>query len=185
MIFQEYNRNVIWSEENYVQGKRLDKAELLLHQDDLLSAKSIKFYDGFIDSQSASDVIDSSTDNEIVAVCNAISDLSIDFADDIAGWGKHLNGNTNDQIGDFRNDPKVCRMVMSMCGGGYTKLYGLYHKTLSQPDLLFVNKPMASLHPHLGRAILNHLEQLSPETKFIITDSNGFENLEERWLDLN
>jgi len=184
MIFQEYDRNIIWSEDNYVQGNFLKKAELLLNRSDITSAKSIKFYDGYIDPQSATDIIEGSTDEEIVAVCNAISDLSTDFADDIAGWGKYLNGNTYDQIGDFRQDPKVCRMAMSMCGSGYTKLYGLYHKTLSQPDLLFVNKPMASLHPQLGKAVLSHLERLAPDTKFIITASDGFENLEERCLDL-
>lgn len=184
IMFQKFGHNLIWSENNYIQGHHIEKASLLLAKRDLLSAQTIKYYDGHIDAQSAKEFIEASTDDEIVTVCEALSALSGDFSDDIAGWGKHLNGNTYDQIGDFAHDPKVCRTVMSMCGGGYTKLYGLYHKTISQPDLLFINQPMSSLHPNLGEAILSHLESLAPDTKFIITDSNGFENLEERWLEM-
>lgn len=184
ITFQKFGHNLIWSENNYVQWSESEHASLLMNKTDILMAKSVKYYDGHIHPDDSKEFIDNSTDAEIVAVCQALTDLSGDFKDDMFGWAKYLNGNTVDQIGDFMADPKVGRQVMSMCGGGYTKLYSLYHKTISQPDLLFLNQPMTSLHPMLGEAILRHLECIAPDTKFIITDSNGFENIKESWLEM-
>ncbi len=183
LIFEKFGHNLFWSDNNFVQSSN-STASLMLSKKDLLQAKTIKYYDGYIDPYSAKKIIDESTDGEMVAVCNAISDLSIDFADDILGWAKYLNGHTLDQIGDFKNDPKVCRQVMELCGGGYTKLFGLYHKVLTKPDILFLNQPMSSLHPHLGNAILSQLEYMSPSTKFVITESNGFADVESAWLEM-
>ena len=185
ITFQKCGHNLFWSENNYVHSHDAEKASLMIDKATLLAAKNIKYYDGYIEPNSAKEFIDASTDKEMIAVCEALSNLSIDFADDILGWAKHLNGNTLDQIGDFASDPKVCRTVMSMCGSGYTKLFVLYHKTISQPDILFINQPMSSLHPMLGEAIITHLEHIAPDTKFIITESNGFENLKEQWLEMD
>jgi hypothetical protein len=182
VIYERFGHNLFWSDNHYIESSSED-ASLILKKEDLLNAKTIKYYDGLIDPYSAKKIIDESTDEEIVKTCQAMADLSLDFKDDLFGWAKYLNGNSVEQIGPFMDDPKVGRKVMEMCGGGYTKLYGLYHKTLQKPDILFLNSPMSSLHPMLGKEILSQLEYISPDTTFVITDSNGFANIKSAWLE--
>ena len=183
MLSNNIGNNKFWSENNYVSDGN-ENVDLVVYTEDLINASKILYYDGYMSEQEGKDYIAEMTDNEIVVVCKTISDLSLDFRDDMFGWAKHLNGNTVDQIGDFMEDPKVGRRVLELCGGGYTKLSVLYHKAIQQPTFLFANRPMASLHPMLGREILRHLESIAPDTKFVITDANGFENLKSKWCEL-
>ena len=181
MIFQEYDRNIIWGEENYAVG---EETELLMKQSDLTSAKRIDFYSGDeVFHEEANEYRKNVSDQDLIDVCELMSDMTPDFGDSILGWAKAKNGHTLDQIGDFRKDIDVLTQVMEMTGGGFTKLFVLYHKVLLKPDVMFINNPGSSLHPVLSRAILPHLQCISPSTKFIITDSREFVSIQERYLD--
>ena len=183
-VYENINHSLFWSENDFVQStNEQSTVNVLLDKANLEKAQSIKYYDGHASIEKAKEVINNSTDEELINSCKAMADLSLDFKDDVLGWARHLNGNTFEQIGDFTSDPKVYRTVMDLCGNGYTKLYGLYLKTLSKPDLLFINQPMTSLHPHLGSHIILHLTKISPKTKFIITESNGFADIDSQWLE--
>ena len=179
MIFQEYDRNIIWAEENYAVGK---ETKLLMKQSDLTSTKRIDFYSGDeILHDEANEYRKNVSDQSLIDTCKMISSLSIDFSDDVLGWAKHLNGGTLEQIGDFTDDVNVLNQVMELCGGGYTKLFVLFHKVLQKPDVLFLNNPGSSLHPHLSRSVLRILKAYSPSTKFIITDAREFVSLQKSY----
>lgn len=180
MIFQEYDRNIIWSEENYVVGK---DTTLIPTIKDFTSAKTMEFYNGDELSEAmAKDYINATTDQTLIDTCEMMSSLSYDFADDIAGWAKAANGHTYNQIGNFHQDPIVLRKVMEMCGTGYSKLFVLFHKALKKPDVMFLHRPGQSLHPTLSAAVLSHLESYTEDkTKFIITDDNEFVSPKENY----
>jgi len=181
MIFQEYDRNIIWSEENYAVG---EATELLMKQSDLTSATSIDFYSGDeVWHEEANEYRKNVSDQALIDTCEMIASLSIDFSDDVLGWAKHMNGNTLDQIGDFTEDVNVLNQVMELCGGGYTKLFVLFHKVLQKPDVMFLNNPGSSLHPTLSRNVLSTLEYYSPSTKFIITDAREFVSVQKVYYD--
>lgn len=181
MIFQEYDRNVIWSEENYAVG---EETELLMKQSDLTSAKRIDFYSGDeVFHEEANDYRKNVSDQSLIDTCEMMSSLSIDFSDDIAGWAKAANGHTYDQIGNFSEDIEILNKVMEMCGGGYTKLFVLFHKVLQKPDVMFLHNPGSSLHPVLSRNVLSTLGCYSPSTKFIITDAREFVSIQTSYYD--
>ena len=173
MIFQEYNRNIIWSEENYAVG---EKTELLMKQSDLTSAETIDFYSGDeVWHEEANEYRKNVSDQSLIDTCEMIASLSMDFSDDLEGWAKHLNGTIE--------DPEVLHKVMELCGGGYTKLFVLFHKVLQKPDVMFLHNPGSSLHPMLSSNVLSTLEYYSPDTKFIITNSREFVSIQEVYYD--
>jgi hypothetical protein len=178
MIFQEYDRNIIWAEENYAIG---EKPELLMKRVDVTSAKSIDFYSGDeIYHDEAKEYRKNVSDQSLIDTCAMIASLSIDFSEDVLGWAKHMNVQVNEED-DIVQDVNVLNQVMELCGGGYTKLFVLFHKVLQKPDIMFLHNPGSSLHPTLSRNVLRTLEYFSPKTKFIITDAREFVSIQESY----
>lgn len=190
MIFQEYDRNLIWSEENYTFDASMEHNQnsigLILNKADLTNAKTITIYDGNdICHEEATEYRQNVSDEDLIKVCDMMSDLTSDFGDSILGWAKAMNGHTFDQIGDFRENPAVLTQVMDTCGSGFTKLFVLFHKTIQNPDVMFLHNPGASLHPQLSAAVLKYLSYYNKHTQFVVTDAREFVSLREYWCELD
>ena len=168
-VFQKFGHNLIWSSNSFVSTYNKNDTAII-SKDAVDNAQSMCSYDGEIYSDEAKAIILNAPDENVIDICYNLAEFSMDFIDDMVAWNKYYDTTKEND----KYNIKVCRQVLSMCGGGFSKLAVMYYYVLSKPDLYFIHNPMVSLHPTLGREVLRHLKMLSPSTTFVITNSFGF-----------
>lgn len=194
-IIPHVNIPVVWKNTNktYIIGMNGSGKTLLLHtMMDWCNDNDFTYchYNAFTALSEADYYIENSADVDIIYACKMMSELSLDFSDDISGWAKHKNGGTFDNIGDWTKDADLLRMVLSMCGVGYTRMFVMVIKAIQNPtaDYYFLDLPETSLHLHLSQVIVNFLMKNFEYMKFVVTThspeviSDAFNNKDTKYL---
>lgn len=141
-------------------------------------------YDAVTALSEAQDLINNSSDKDVIHACKMMASLSIDFADDIRGWAKHKNGDSFDQIGDYMKDADLLRDVLRMCGNGYTRMFVMTVKAFANPtaDYYFLDMPESSMHLHLAERLVAYIMHNFEYMKVVIT-THSPEIVKDVWND--
>lgn len=140
-------------------------------------------YDATVALQEASYFINHASDIDIKHACKKMADLSMDFKEELTKWFKE-EGDDNLYIYD---DVKTLRTVLELSGSGYTRLFVMTIKAISNPsaDYYFLDMPETSLHISLARRISEYIYANFPYMKIVIAThspqviSDVYSNAEE------
>lgn len=140
-------------------------------------------YDATVALQEASYFINHASDIDIKHACKKMADLSMDFKEELSRWFKE-EGDDDLYIYD---DVKTLRTVLELSGSGYTRLFVMTIKAISNPsaDYYFLDMPETSLHISLSRCIADYIYSNFPYMKVVIAThspqviSDVFSNAEE------
>lgn len=140
-------------------------------------------YDATVALTEAYYLIQHASDIDIKHACKKMADLSMDFKDELTNWFKE-KGDDNLYIYD---DVKTLRTVLELSGSGYTRLFVMTIKAISNPsaDYYFLDMPETSLHISLARCISEYIYANFPYMKIVIAThspqviSNVYSNAEE------
>lgn len=140
-------------------------------------------YDATVALQEASYFINHASDIDIKHACKKMADLSMDFKEELSRWFKE-EGDDDLYIYD---DVKTLRTVLELSGSGYTRLFVMTIKAISNPsaDYYFLDMPETSLHISLARCIADYIYSNFPYMKVVIAThspqviSNVYSNAEE------
>lgn len=115
-------------------------------------------------------ILEYGNDEDIIYAAKMMMHLSIDFKDDMFCWAKAMNGHSFDNMGDYRNNIKIVKHVLSMCGAGYTRLFVITHNAVKAmgADYYFLDLPETSLHINLARHLTDYLLMNFKYTKMVM-----------------
>jgi len=133
------------------------------------------------------DLIDSTSDEDIIYIAKLIMDFSMDFKDDVFNWTKAANNHSVDQIGPIGEDATLLRKIFHRAGNGYLRMFTILCLGVQKKgdlDYYFLDLPEASLHILLARKILDILMHDFNLTKFVIT-THSPDIIEDKWSDEN
>ena len=139
-------------------------------------------YDATVALQEAHYLIEHASDIDIKHACKKMADLSMDFKDELTNWFKEKKDDDN-----IFEDVKTLRTVLELAGSGYTRLFVMTIKAISNPsaDYYFLDMPETSLHISLARSLSNYIYSNFPYMKIVIAThspqviSNVYSNAEE------
>ena len=176
-----YNRNI-----TYIIGSNGTGKTMLINQmKEWCNNNQYNYnaYDATVALQEASYFINHASDIDIKHACKKMADLSMDFKEELTNWFKE-EGDDNLYIYD---DVKTLRTVLELSGSGYTRLFVMTIKAISNPsaDYYFLDMPETSLHISLARSLSNYIYSNFPYMKVVIAThspqviSNVYSNAEE------
>ena len=176
-----YNRNI-----TYIIGSNGTGKSMLINQmKEWCNNNQYNYnaYDATVALQEASYFINHASDIDIKHACKKIADLSMDFKEELTKWFKE-EGDDDLYIYD---DVKTLRTVLELSGSGYTRLFVMTIKAISNPsaDYYFLDMPETSLHISLARSLSNYIYSNFPYMKIVIAThspqviSNVYSNAEE------
>lgn len=139
-------------------------------------------YDATVALTEAYYLIQHASDIDIKHACKKMADLSMDFKDELRRWFKEKKDDD-----DIFEDVKTLRTVLELAGSGYTRLFVMTIKAISNPsaDYYFLDMPETSLHISLARSISEYIYANFPYMKIVIAThspeviSNVYSNTEE------
>ena len=177
-----------WHDKNitYIIGSNgTGKTMLIDHMKEWCNNNQYNYnaYDATVALTEASYFINHASDIDIKHACKKMADLSMDFKDELTNWFKE-KGDDNQYIYD---DVKTLRTVLELSGSGYTRLFVMTIKAISNPsaDYYFLDMPETSLHISLTRSLSNYIYSNFPYMKVVIAThspqviSNVYSNAEE------
>lgn len=138
-------------------------------------------YDATVALTEAYYLIQHASDIDIKHACKKMADLSMDFKDELTSWVK-------EKIDDaIFEDVKRLRTILELSGSGYTRLFVMTIKAISNPsaDYYFLDMPETSLHISLARRISEYIYANFPYMKIVIAThspqviSDVYSNAEE------
>ena len=141
-------------------------------------------YDATVALQEAHYLIEHASDIDIKHACKKMADLSMDFKDELTNWFKEKKDDDDTYLFE---DVKTLRTVLELSGSGYTRLFVMTIKAISNPsaDYYFLDMPETSLHISLSRCIADYIYSNFPYMKIVIAThspqviSNVYSNAEE------
>lgn len=139
-------------------------------------------YDATVALTEAYYLIQHASDIDIKHACKKMADLSMDFKDELRRWFKEKKDDD-----DIFEDVKTLRTVLELAGSGYTRLFVMTIKAISNPsaDYYFLDMPETSLHISLAKSLSNYIYSNFPYMKIVIAThspeviSNVYSNTEE------
>lgn len=177
-----------WHDKNitYIIGSNgTGKTMLIDHMKEWCNNNQYNYnaYDATVALQEASYFINHASDIDIKHACKKMADLSMDFKEELSRWFKE-KGDDNLYIYD---DVKTLRTVLELSGSGYTRLFVMTIKAISNPsaDYYFLDMPETSLHISLARSISEYIYANFPYMKIVIAThspqviSDVYSNTEE------
>ncbi len=122
-------------------------------------------YDATVALTEAYYLIQHASDIDIKHACKKMADLSMDFKDELRRWFKEKKDDD-----DIFEDVKTLRTVLELAGSGYTRLFVMTIKAISNPsaDYYFLDMPETSLHISLARCISEYIYANFPYMKIVI-----------------
>ena len=122
-------------------------------------------YDATVALTEAYYLIQHASDIDIKHACKKMADLSMDFKDELRRWFKEKKDDD-----DIFEDVKTLRTVLELAGSGYTRLFVMTIKAISNPsaDYYFLDMPETSLHISLARSISEYIYANFPYMKIVI-----------------
>ena len=179
---------IVWHDKNitYIIGSNGTGKTMLINQmKEWCNNNQYNYnkYDAMTALTEASYFINHASDIDIKHACKKMADLSIDFKEELSRWFKE-KGDDNLYIYD---DVKTLRTVLELSGSGYTRLFVMTIKAISNPsaDYYFLDMPETSLHISLARCISKYIYANFPYMKIVIAThspqviSNVYSNAEE------
>lgn len=174
-----YNRNI-----TYIIGSNGTGKSMLINQmKEWCNNNQYNYnaYDAMTALTEAYYLIQHASDIDIKHACKKIADLSMDFKDELSNWFKEKDDD------DIFEDVKTLRTVLELSGSGYTRLFVMTIKAISNPsaDYYFLDMPETSLHISLARSLSNYIYSNFPYMKIVIAThspqviSNVYSNAEE------
>ena len=142
-----YNRNI-----TYIIGSNGTGKTMLINQmKEWCNNNQYNYnaYDATVALQEAHYLIQYASDIDIKHACKKMADLSKDFKNELTNWFKEKD---DDNIFE---DVKTLRTVLELSGSGYTRLFVMTIKAISNPsaDYYFLDMPEASLHISLASSL--------------------------------
>ncbi len=163
---------ITWHHEDvtYIIGPNgVGKTLLLNEMMDYCDRNGINYnhYDAITALRHADFLINDSDDMDIILSCRFMAELSYDFAEDVKRWASVMG--YPDGKGDYMEDPKVLRHVLSVCGNGYTRMFIMTVLAMRNPSAgyYFMDLPETSLHIMLMRKIADYLMAHFQHMKFV------------------
>lgn len=158
-----YNRNI-----TYIIGSNGTGKTMLINQmKEWCNNNQYNYnaYDATVALQEASYFINHASDIDIKHACKKMADLSIDFKDELTSWVKEKKDDD-----DIFEDVKTLRTVLELAGSGYTRLFVMTIKAISNPsaDYYFLDMPETSLHISLASCISKYIYANFPYMKIVI-----------------
>lgn len=158
-----YNRNI-----TYIIGSNGTGKTMLINQmKEWCNNNQYNYnaYDATVALQEASYFINHASDIDIKHACKKMADLSIDFKDELRRWFKEKKDDD-----DIFEDVKTLRTVLELAGSGYTRLFVMTIKAISNPsaDYYFLDMPETSLHISLASCISKYIYANFPYMKIVI-----------------
>lgn len=122
-------------------------------------------YDATVALTEAYYLIQHASDIDIKHACKKMADLSMDFKDELRRWFKEKKDDD-----DIFEDVKTLRTVLELAGSGYTRLFVMTIKAISNPsaDYYFLDMPETSLHISLAKSLSNYIYSNFPYMKIVI-----------------
>lgn len=158
-----YNRNI-----TYIIGSNGTGKTMLINQmKEWCNNNQYNYnaYDATVALQEASYFINHASDIDIKHACKKMADLSMDFKDELRRWFKEKKDDD-----DIFEDVKTLRTVLELAGSGYTRLFVMTIKAISNPsaDYYFLDMPETSLHISLASCISKYIYANFPYMKIVI-----------------
>lgn len=179
---------IVWHDKNitYIIGSNGTGKSMLINQmKEWCNNNQYNYnkYDATTALTEASYFINHASDIDIKHACKKMADLSMDFKEELTRWFKE-EGDDDLYIYD---DVKTLRTVLELSGSGYTRLFVMTIKAISNPsaDYYFLDMPETSLHISLSRCIADYIYSNFPYMKVVIAThspqviSNVYSNAEE------
>lgn len=175
-----YNRNI-----TYIIGSNGTGKTMLINQmKEWCNNNQYNYnkYDAMTALTEAHYFINHASDIDIKHACKKMADLSMDFKEELRRWFKEKKDDD-----DIFEDVKTLRTVLELSGSGYTRLFVMTIKAISNPsaDYYFLDMPETSLHISLARSLSNYIYSNFPYMKIVIAThspqviSNVYSNAEE------
>ena len=122
-------------------------------------------YDATVALTEAYYLIQHASDIDIKHACKKMADLSFDFKEELRRWFKEKKD--DDAIFE---DVKTLRTILELSGSGYTRLFVMTIKAISNPsaDYYFLDMPETSLHISLASIISKYIYANFPYMKIVI-----------------
>ncbi len=157
-----YNRNI-----TYIIGSNGTGKTMLINQmKEWCNNNQYNYnaYDATVALTEAYYLIQHASDIDIKHACKKMADLSIDFKDEL-GWFKEKKDDD-----DIFEDVKRLRTILELAGSGYTRLFVMTIKAISNPsaDYYFLDMPETSLHISLASCISKYIYVNFPYMKIVI-----------------
>lgn len=175
-----YNRNI-----TYIIGSNGTGKTMLINQmKEWCNNNQYNYnaYDATVALQGAHYLIQHASDIDIKHACKKMADLSMDFKDELSNWFKEKKDDD-----DIFEDVKTLRTILELSGSGYTRLFVMTIKAISNPsaDYYFLDMPETSLHISMARRISEYIYANFPYMKIVIAThspqviSDVYSNTEE------
>ena len=175
-----YNRNI-----TYIIGSNGTGKTMLINQmKEWCNNNQYNYnaYDATVALQEAHYLIEHASDIDIKHACKKMADLSMDFKDELSNWFKEKKDDD-----DIFEDVKTLRTILELSGSGYTRLFVMTIKAISNPsaDYYFLDMPETSLHILMARRITKYIYANFPYMKIVIAThspqviSDVYSNTEE------
>ena len=175
-----YNRNI-----TYIIGSNGTGKTMLINQmKEWCNNNQYNYnaYDATVALQGAHYLIQHASDIDIKHACKKMADLSMDFKDELSNWFKEKKDDD-----DIFEDVKTLRTILELSGSGYTRLFVMTIKAISNPsaDYYFLDMPETSLHILMARRITKYIYANFPYMKIVIAThspqviSDVYSNTEE------
>ena len=175
-----YNRNI-----TYIIGSNGTGKTMLINQmKEWCNNNQYNYnvYDATVALQQAHYLIEHASDIDIKHACKKMADLSMDFKDELSNWFKEKKDDD-----DIFEDVKTLRTILELSGSGYTRLFVMTIKAISNPsaDYYFLDMPETSLHILMARRITKYIYANFPYMKIVIAThspqviSDVYSNTEE------
>lgn len=160
-----YNRNI-----TYIIGSNGTGKTMLINQmKEWCNNNQYNYnaYDATVALQEAHYFINHASDIDIKHACKKMADLSMDFKDELTNWFKEKKDDDDTYLFE---DVKTLRTVLELSGSGYTRLFVMTIKAISNPsaDYYFLDMPETSLHISLARSLSNYIYSNFPYMKIVI-----------------
>ena len=178
-----------WHDKNitYIIGSNgTGKTMLIDHMKEWCNNNQYNYnaYDATVALQEAHYFINHASDIDIKHACKKMADLSMDFKKELTNWFKEKDDDDDTYIFE---DVKTLRNVLELSGSGYTRLFVMTIKAISNPsaDYYFLDMPETSLHISLARSLSNYIYSNFPYMKVVIAThspqviNNVYSNAEE------
>ena len=158
-----YNRNI-----TYIIGSNGTGKTMLINQmKEWCNNNQYNYnaYDATVALQEAHYLIEHASDIDIKHACKKMADLSMDFKDELRRWFKEKKDDD-----DIFEDVKTLRTVLELAGSGYTRLFVMTIKAISNPsaDYYFLDMPETSLHISMASIISKYIYANFPYMKIVI-----------------
>lgn len=157
------NKDIAWENGDYtfIIGQNGTGKTLLMNgMMEWCDSNNVEYihYDALTALSYAKQLIDESEDDAIILACKMMSELSLDFIDDIKAWSS-TKGYKVDQTDQYMKDAELLRHVLHLAGNGYTRLFIITITAINSPTAgyYFLDMPETSLHVHLAKKVTDYI----------------------------